>query len=154
HRGDARFGAPVEDVVELLGATLIDFRWIAQAPLACMAAISIQDDADVARHRLLFKLIKEPALVNPIKETQEKRSGRTFVRWLSLPSLLPDIEPGRGSLFITGEHSRAFVGWAATGIHRDHPLPRCPMAEYPAKGRAVRAPACICQLSQKCGHGT
>jgi hypothetical protein len=34
-----------------------------------MAAISIQDYANVARHRPLFELIEESALVNPIKKT-------------------------------------------------------------------------------------
>jgi hypothetical protein len=56
-------------MVKLLGTTLIDFIWIAQASLASMAAISIQDDANVARHRPLFELIDESALVNPIKKT-------------------------------------------------------------------------------------
>jgi hypothetical protein len=67
-----------------------------------MAAISIQDDANVARHRPLFELIKELAFVNPIKKTQEQRCGRAFVRRLSLRGggVLPDVEPGRGSLFV------------------------------------------------------
>ena len=56
----------------LVGATLIDLAWIAQASLAGMAAISVQDDADMARHRPLLELMKESALVNPIKETQEE----------------------------------------------------------------------------------
>jgi hypothetical protein len=55
---DAQFGAPVQDIVKLLGAALIDFAWVAHASLASMAAISIQDDANVVRHRSLFELIK------------------------------------------------------------------------------------------------
>jgi hypothetical protein len=70
--GIRRVGAPVQDIVQLLGATLIDFTWVAQASLASMAAISIQDDANVPRHRPAFEQIKESALVNPIKKTQEQ----------------------------------------------------------------------------------
>src|SRR6266404_7290338 len=72
------FGAPVQDFVQLLRATLIDFTWIAHAPLGRMAAISIQDDANMAWHRPLFELIKQSALVNPIKKAQEQRCGRAF----------------------------------------------------------------------------
>src|SRR5207253_11443186 len=102
HRGDTQFGAPVQNIVKLLRATLIDFTWVAQASLASMAAISIQDDANVARHRPLFELIQEPALVNPIKKTQQRRCGRAFVRRLSLRGVLPGVEPGRSSLFVKG----------------------------------------------------
>src|SRR5438045_8313368 len=59
HRGDTQFGAPVQDLVELVGATLINLARIAQAALASMAAISVQDDADMARHRPLLELMKE-----------------------------------------------------------------------------------------------
>src|SRR6516162_5291620 len=113
-------------MVKLLGTTLIDLIWVAQASLASMAAISIQDDANVARHRPLFELIKEPALVNPIKKTQGQRYGRAFVGWLLLGGLVPRVEPGRGSLFFKGQRSRAFVGWAPTGIHLVHPSRRWP----------------------------
>jgi hypothetical protein len=89
------------NIVKLLGATLIDFTWVAQASLAGMAAISIQDDANV-RHRPPFELIEEPALINPIKETERQRRGRAFVRWLSLSSVPPGVEPGRGNLLING----------------------------------------------------
>src|SRR5262249_43512449 len=84
-RGDTPVGAPVQDIVEPLGATLIDFTWVAQASLASMAAIAIQDDANVARHRPALELIKELALVKPIKKTQEQRcGGGAFGRRLSL----------------------------------------------------------------------
>jgi hypothetical protein len=56
----------------------IDFTWIAHAPLGRMAAISIQDDPNMAWHRPLFELIKQSALVNPIKKSQEQRCGRAF----------------------------------------------------------------------------
>ena len=102
HRGNTQFGAPVQDIVKLLGTTLIDFTWIAQASLASMAAISVQDDANVARHRPLFELIQEPALVNPIKKTQQRRCGRAFVRRLSLRGFLPGVEPRRGSSSVKG----------------------------------------------------
>src|SRR5262249_1040523 len=92
--------APVQDIVKLLGAPMIDFTWVAQAPLASMAAISIQDDANVARRRLLFELVKEPALVNPVKKTQERRCGGACFRRLSLRGVLPGLELGRGSLLI------------------------------------------------------
>jgi len=97
-----KFGAPVQDIVKLLGATLIDFTWVAQASLAGMAAISIQDDANVLRHRPPFELIEEPALINPIKETERQRCGCAFCRWLSLSSVPPGVEPGRGNLLING----------------------------------------------------
>src|SRR5436190_9651638 len=123
HRGDTQFGAPVQDLVELVGATLIDLAWIAQASLAGMAAISVQDDADVARHRPLRELMKEAALVNPIKGTQEQRSRRALVGRLALRGALPGLELRRASSSIKkGRRNRAFVGWAATGIHARSPL--------------------------------
>ena len=80
HRGDTQLGTPGQNIVKLLGATLIDCTWIAHASPASMAAISIQDDANVARHRPLFELTKESALVNPIKKAQEQRCVGAFVR--------------------------------------------------------------------------
>jgi hypothetical protein len=65
-----------------------------------MAAISIQDDTNVARHRPAFEPIKESALVKPIKKTQEQRCGRAFGRRLSLGGVLPGLEPDRGGLFV------------------------------------------------------
>jgi hypothetical protein len=88
--------------VKLLGTTLIDLIWVAQASLASMAGISIQDDANVARHRPLFKLIEESALVNPIKKTYKRRGSRAVVRRPSLLGSLPSVEPGRGSLSVEG----------------------------------------------------
>ena len=65
-----------------------------------MAAISVQDDADVARHRLLFELINDPALVNPIKKAENK-CGCALVGWLSLDGLTPSVKLGRGGgLFV------------------------------------------------------
>jgi hypothetical protein len=63
-----------------------------------MAAIAVQDDTDVARHRPPFELIKEPALVNPIKKTEEQRCGLALSRWRSRGGRPPDIEPGEGRL--------------------------------------------------------
>jgi hypothetical protein len=37
-----------------------------------MAAIPIQADTNVARHRLLLNLVEKPALINPIQEAEEK----------------------------------------------------------------------------------
>src|SRR5215831_13515623 len=48
-----------------------------------MAAISVQDDANMAWRRPLFELIKQSALVNPIKKAQEQRCGRAFAGPLS-----------------------------------------------------------------------
>src|SRR5262245_21167347 len=42
HRGDTQLGTPGQNIVKLLGATLIDCTWIAHASPASMAAISIQ----------------------------------------------------------------------------------------------------------------
>jgi hypothetical protein len=53
-----KFGAPLQDIVKFPGATLIDFTWVAHASLASMAAISIQDDANMMRHWPLFELIE------------------------------------------------------------------------------------------------
>jgi hypothetical protein len=46
--GRRAFRRTSQDIVKLLGATLIDFAWVAQASLASTAPISIQDDANVA----------------------------------------------------------------------------------------------------------
>src|SRR5262249_22825178 len=117
---------PVQDMVKLLGTTLIDFIWVAQASLASMAAISIQDDANVAWHPPLFELIEEAALINPIKKTEERRRSRAVVGRPSLLGSLPGVKPRRGRFCVEGWRSRAFVGWAPTGIHPVHPSPRCP----------------------------
>jgi hypothetical protein len=65
-----------------------------------MAAISIKDDANMARHWPAFELIKESAFVKPIKKTLEQRCGRAFGRWLSLGGVLPGLEPDKGGLFV------------------------------------------------------
>jgi hypothetical protein len=66
-----------------------------------MAAISIQDDANMAWRRPLFELIKQSALVNPIKKAQEQRCGRAFAGPLSLSgAFLPGDDAGGGSLLI------------------------------------------------------
>jgi hypothetical protein len=67
-----------------------------------MAAISIQDDANMAWRRPLFELIKQSALVNPIKKSQE-RCGRAFAGLLSLSgAFLPGDDAAGGSLLIKG----------------------------------------------------
>jgi hypothetical protein len=52
-----------------------------------MATISVQDDADVARHPPLCELIEETAFVNPIKKAEEQRSRRALVGRLSLAAV-------------------------------------------------------------------
>ena len=72
--GQALHGAGGERQKTLLRATFIDFTWVAHyhASFASIAAIPIQDDANVTRYRLLLNLIENSALVNPIQETEEK----------------------------------------------------------------------------------
>jgi hypothetical protein len=65
-----------------------------------MATISIQDDANMVRYRPLFELIKESALVDPIKKTQEQRWGRALIRWSPLCGALSTVEPDKGGLFV------------------------------------------------------
>src|SRR6516164_5033799 len=90
----------------------------------------------MAWHRSMFELIKQSALVNPIKKSQEKRCGRAFAGLLSLSeAFLAGDDAGGGSL-LKGERSCAFVDWAPTGIHL---IPRCPMAEC----QTLRALGCI-----------
>jgi hypothetical protein len=68
-----------------------------------MAAISIQDDANMAWRRPLFELIKQSALVNPIKKSQEQRCGRAFAGPLSLSgAFLPGDDASGGSLSVNG----------------------------------------------------
>jgi len=81
--------------------------------------------------------MKQSALVNPIKKSQE-RCGRAFAGLLSLRgAFLPGDDAAGGSLLVEGERSCAFVDWAPTGIHLMHP--RCPMAEC----QTLRALGCI-----------
>jgi len=66
-----------------------------------MAAISIQDDANMPWRRPLFELMKQSALVNPIKKAQEQRRGRAFAGPLSLSgAFLPGDDAGGGSLLV------------------------------------------------------
>jgi hypothetical protein len=70
-----------------------------------MPAISVQNDANMTRHLPLFDLIKQPALINPVKRAQERRCGSAFVRPLSLNgrscrSVPPSVELGKGSLLV------------------------------------------------------
>src|SRR6516165_8346998 len=102
-------------MVKLLSTTLIDLIWVAQASLASMAAISIQDDANVARHRPLFELIEESALVNPIKKTYKRRGSRAVVRRPSLLGSLPSVEPGRGRRCAPVARGRKVAGRACAG---------------------------------------
>src|SRR5262245_48594316 len=94
----------IVNVIKLYCAVAVSAARIAatQASLASVAAISTQDDSNMARRRLLFELVKEPALVNPIKKTEEQRSGRAFVRWLALRGVLRGVEPRRGSSSVKG----------------------------------------------------
>ena len=85
----------------------------------------------MARHRPVFDLIEESALVNPIKKAKGQRYGRAFVGWPPLRSHLPDLEPRRDSLSVKGQRGRAIVDWAPNTIHLVHPLPRCPIRRMP-----------------------
>jgi hypothetical protein len=50
---------------------LIDFTRVAEASAATVAAISIQDDANVARQRSTFELMQQSTLVNPVEKSQQ-----------------------------------------------------------------------------------
>src|SRR5262249_17569812 len=119
------------------------------APLASMATISIQDDANMVRYRPLFELIKESALVDPIKKTQEQRWGRALIRWSPLCGALSTVEPDKGGLFVRwfvkGSCRRAFANWAQSGIHLVPPIHCPPTAEWPIMVHPVNP--------QQCGSG-
>jgi hypothetical protein len=80
-----------------------------------MAAVAIKDDANMTWHWPLFELMKEQALVNPIKKRQEQRSGRDFLRVLSFRSVMTHVESRKDY------RARAFVGGLPTGMNLVHP---------------------------------
>src|SRR6266446_1423746 len=63
HGGDAEIGTPCEDLVELVGAEIVEFSRLGDAQRASVAAIAVEDDADVARRRPASDIADKPPSV-------------------------------------------------------------------------------------------
>jgi hypothetical protein len=72
---------------------LIDFTRVANAVTATVAAISVQDNANVARQRFSFDLAQQSTFVNPVEKSQQRRGNAAFKGPL-LHSRLIDIGQG------------------------------------------------------------
>jgi pantoate kinase len=73
---------------------LIDLTRIAEASALTMTAVSIQDDADVARQSSARQLMQQPPLVKPIEESQRFSKDTGFVGQPSSPYCPIDIDQG------------------------------------------------------------
>ena len=58
HGRDGELGAPFEDLVELVGAEVVDRARLDDAERAAMAAIAVEDDADMTRPRALLRILR------------------------------------------------------------------------------------------------
>jgi hypothetical protein len=71
---------------------LIDFTRVAEAATATVAAISVQDNANVARQRFSFDSAQESTFVNPVEESQQPRRGNAALKGPLLHSRPVDID--------------------------------------------------------------
>src|SRR5262249_51131597 len=108
--GNAQSGTPIKDIVELVGPILIDFTRGAEALTASMAAISVQDDANVARQRSPLELTQESALVNPVQKLQQLWAGSAFAAGLSLSTRLAEIDLASAGRWIDLECGSIWLG--------------------------------------------
>jgi hypothetical protein len=90
---------PVQDVIEFVGAALIDFTRVAEAATASVAAISIQDNANVARQRSSFDLAQQSTLVNPVEKSQQLR-GPSSAKNPLLHGRVVNIDQGGASWWV------------------------------------------------------
>ena len=88
----------VQGIVEFVGSELIDLARVADTATAGVAAISVQNDAYVARHRSLLELTQEPMFVNPIERSQQSRRRKRFSVDSALQSRLV-LDQGRAHRF-------------------------------------------------------
>jgi len=72
-RRDAELGAPFEDLIKLVGADIVELSRLGDAERAAVAAVAVEDDADVARHRPAPDLADQPPGVEVIDETEHRR---------------------------------------------------------------------------------
>ena len=81
-----------------------------------MAAISIQNDAHMARHRSPFELMQELTLVYPVQKPQQLRSSHTLTAETSLNRCLVDIQGGEGR-WVDAKHGGTSLERFRTYIH-------------------------------------
>ena len=70
--GMRELGAPFEDLVELVGAQIIDRARLDDAERAAMAAVAVENDADMTRPRAASDIAGEPAGVKIIEEPEHR----------------------------------------------------------------------------------
>jgi hypothetical protein len=81
HGFDAQGLAPVQDLVELARTQAIDFAGFGQLSLLAIAAIAVENDPHVARHRLLAKLAQQPVLVDVVEQARHRRTRFAVARF-------------------------------------------------------------------------
>src|SRR5262249_32140128 len=95
----------VQDVVEFGGSIVIDFMRGTETMTASVAAISIKDNANVARQRSSLELVQESALVNPVEKLQQPRWSKALIVEFSLPNHRAEIGPVHPGYWIDVERS-------------------------------------------------
>ena len=79
---------------------MIDFTRVAGAATATVAAISVQDNANVARQRSSFDLTQESTLVNPVEKSEQLRGPSSSAKGPLRHSRVVDIDQGRASWWV------------------------------------------------------
>jgi hypothetical protein len=78
HCRDPQLSAPVQDIVELVGATLVDFTWVAQASMPRHVCIILDEPPSSLldlRAPLLNQLKQRPMAAMLVSELPQARSG-------------------------------------------------------------------------------
>jgi hypothetical protein len=86
---------------------LIDFTRVGHAAAATVAAISIQDNANVARQRSSFDLAQESTLVTPVEKSQQLRAPSSSPKG---PLRLVDIDQGAASWWVKNKQGGTRFG--------------------------------------------
>src|SRR5579871_6662444 len=75
-RRNGEFGAPFENLVELVGAKTIDRARLDDPERAAMAAVAVEDNADVAGARSALNVAREAARINIIEKPNDRPQQR------------------------------------------------------------------------------
>jgi hypothetical protein len=80
---------PFEDLVELVGAEVVEFSRLGDAERASVTAIAVKDDSDVARCRPASDIADQPPGIEVIEQA-EHRLQRSFPRSAGFQAYPPD----------------------------------------------------------------
>src|SRR6516162_2941796 len=77
HRRNAQLDAPVENLVELVGAEIVKLPRLGDPERAAVPAIAVENDADMARGRPTLDVADEPTGIEVVKQAEHRRQ-RSF----------------------------------------------------------------------------